>query len=158
MATEPFQTADDLGFPTVRQLSVFLENRLGQLLRLAKLFEQTDIHILGLSVVNAIDCAVIRLIVNNPDEATQVLQAGGFAVSNTELIVVLLPPGSRGLLTVYTAIVTAEVNVQYTYPLLVHPKGRPAIALQVDNLEMAARTLAARQFEVVDETDLQTGP
>lgn len=158
MATQPFETAEAAGYPTVRQLSVFLENRLGQLLRLAKLFEQQDIKILALSVVHSVDCAVIRLLVDNPDAATEVLRAGGFPLSESELIVVSLPPGRRGLLAIWSALLEAEVNISYTYPLLVHPRGRPAVAIHVDNLEMAERTLIKAGFEVIDQAALKGLP
>jgi len=158
MATGPFETAEAAGYPTVRQLSVFLENRLGQLLRLAKLFEHQDIKILALSVVHSVDCAVIRLLVDNPDAATEVLRDGGFPISEAELIVVSLPPGRRGLLTIWSALLEAEVNISYTYPLLVHPRGRPAVAIHVDNLEMAEQTLVKAGFEVIDQATLQGLP
>jgi hypothetical protein len=155
MALNPFETAEGSAYPTVEQISVFLENRVGQLLRLAKLFERTDIHILALSIVNAIDCAVVRLIVNNPDLATEVLQLEEFAVSHGELLCVLLPPGKRGLLDIYSALVGAEIDVRYTYPLIVHPHGRAAVVIQADNLEMAAATLRHHKIEVLDQSDLQ---
>lgn len=158
MATQPFETAEAAGYPTVRQLSVFLENRLGQLLRLARLFEQQDIKILALSVVHSVDCAVIRLLVDNPDAATEVLRTGGFPLSEAEMIVVSLPPGRRGLLAIWSALLEAEVNISYTYPLLVHPRGRPAVAIHVDNLEMAEHTLVKAGFEVIDQAALKGLP
>ena len=66
MDTEPFETAQASGIPLVRQFSVFMENRVGALLRLTKTFERTDLHILALSVVDSVDCAVIRMIVICP--------------------------------------------------------------------------------------------
>ena len=80
MDTEAFETAEAMGVPTVRQLSVFLEERPGQLVRLAKLLDRTHVRILGLSIVHSIDCAVLRLLVDEPDEASQVLRGGGFAL------------------------------------------------------------------------------
>jgi hypothetical protein len=72
MSLEPLETLEAQGFPTVRQLSVFMESRVGQLLRLTKLFDKTEIHIVALSIVNAVDCAIIRMIVDKPDEAYKV--------------------------------------------------------------------------------------
>jgi len=154
MAIEPFETAYAAGFPTVDQLSVFMDNRVGQLLRLTKLLEKTDIRILALSVVNFMDCAIVRMIVDDPDAAAERLQDGGFALSQNEIIVVQLPSGKRALLQTSATLLRAEVNVAYTYPLLSRPGGRPAMAVQTDSLEMAARVLHEEGFTVLDQSDL----
>lgn len=156
MDVAPYETADAAGYPTVRQISVFLENQVGQLVRLAKLFEQTDIHILALSVVNAVDCAVIRLLVDDPDSASELLRNNKFAINESEVIVVSLPHGKRGLLDVYSALTSAEVDVRYTYPLLVRPNDRAAVVIQAENLELAARTLRSHRIAVIDQNDLQS--
>ena len=154
----PFETAESSDYPTVRQISVFLENRCGQLLRLTKLFEETDIHILGLSIVHAVECAVARLLVDDPDTASKRLRDAGFAITESELLVVLLPPGSRGLLSICSALLRSEVSIDYLYPLLPHPHGQPAVALRVDDIDMAVASLKAAKFQVLDQSDLRGKP
>ena len=157
MSLEPYGTAEAHDSPTVRQLSVFIENHVGQLLQLTRLLKQTDIRILALSVVNSMDCAVIRMILDDPDEAHERFTESGFSVSETELIVVNLPPGKRALLDIWTALMAGEVNVLYTYPLLVRPHDRPALAVQADNLDMAVNVLRNKKFDVLDQSDLLKG-
>ncbi|GMU23066.1 MAG: amino acid-binding protein [Phycisphaerae bacterium] len=156
MASErpPFETLEGQGFPTVRQLSVFLENRIGQLLRLTQAIESKDVRIVGLSIVDSVDFAVVRLMFDSPDDALEALEAEGFTVSVTELIVVVLPAGKRGLLTVWSALLSSEINVAYAYPLMPLPAG-PAIALSVDNREIAVDTLQRQKFIVLSESDLK---
>ncbi len=157
MSTQPFETAEGEEFLGVRQLSVFLENRLGQLHRLTRIFERTDVRILALSVVNSVDCAIIRLLVDDPDEARRLLRDAGFALTESELLVVLLPEGKRAILTVCSALVAAEVNILYMYPLLPHPDGQPALAIKTDDLQMAADLLRSKRFVVLDQSDLHDG-
>ena len=154
MATEPFETAYAAGYPTVDQLSVFMDNRMGQLLRLTKLFEKTDIRILALSVLNLIDCGIVRMIVDDPDTAHERLQQGRLTVSRNEILVVSLPSGKRALLKTCVTLLRAEVDVAYTYALLARPGGNPAVAVQADNLEMAAKVLHEEGFTVLDQSDL----
>jgi len=154
MATEPLETAHAQGFPTVRQQSVFIENRVGALLRLTKLFDQTDIRILAVSVVNSVDCAIIRMILDDPDRAYEVLTKSRFQVSDAELIAVSLPHGKRALLHLWAALLDGEISVHYTYPLLVRPKGAAAMIVFPDNVEQAVRVLRERHFEVLDQQDL----
>jgi hypothetical protein len=152
---EPFETAEALGFPTVRQQSVFIENRVGQLLRLTRLLDSTDTRILAVSVVYSVDCAICRMILDDPDTAQRVLVDAGFQVSESELIVVSLPHGKRALLHTWAALLGGEVNIHYTYPLLIQPKGAAALAVLPDNLELAVQVLRDRGFSMLDESDLR---
>ncbi len=154
MATEPFETAYASGFPTVQQLSVFFDNRVGQLLRLTRLFDETDIRIVAISVVHSVDCGIIRMIVDKPQSAQTMLNEAGFAVVVTDVLVVSLPPGKRALLHTWVAFLSAEVNVAYAYALLTRPEGRPALVVQADQLEQAADSLRSKGFTVLDQSDL----
>lgn len=157
MALEPFETAEAHRTPTVRQQSVFIENRVGQLLRLTQLFDRTDIRILAISVVYSVDCAICRMILDDPDKGYEVLTGAGFQVSDAELIVVSLPHGKRALLHTWAALLGAEISIHYTYPLLIRPKGNAAIAVVPDDIEAAVRILRERKFEVLDQEDLLDG-
>ncbi len=152
---QPFETLEGQRYAGVRQVSVFVDNRLGQLLKLTKVVETKDVKILGMSVIDSVDCAIIRLLFDDPDDAIEVLKSEGFAVSVTELVVVTLPPGKRGLLSVFATLLSSEINIAYTYPLISADIG-PTIALSVDDLETAAETLRKKNFQVLDESDLQS--
>lgn len=154
MDIKPLETAEAQGVPTVRQQSVFIENRVGQLLRLTRLFDRTEIRILAVSVVYSVDCAICRFLFDDPDRAYELLRESRFQVSEAELIVVSLPHGKRALLHTWAALLGAEINIHYTYPLLVRPRGCSAIAVLPDNIEQAIETLRDRNFEVLDQTDL----
>ena len=154
MSLEPLETAAGSDFPLCRQLAVFVENRLGQLLRLTRLFEKTDVSILAVSVAGATDCAIVRLLVNDADAAHEMLTAAHFAVSESELLVVELPAGKRGIRSVCETLIAGEVNMNYIYPLLPHDKYAACMAIQVDDLPQAAAVLAARKFRLLDQSDL----
>lgn len=152
----PFETLEGEEFRTVRQVSVFLENRLGQLLRLTQTLEETDVKILALSVIDSVDYAVVRLLLDDPDVALEALKKAGFAVSVVELLVVKVPPGKRGLLAIWSALLSSEINVSYSYSLL-HGRVGSAVAIYVDNIEIAIDTLARHNFEILSEPDLRKG-
>lgn len=154
MALEPLETAEGSDFPGCCQLSVFLENRLGQLLRLTRLFEQCDVRILALSVEGSVDCAIVRLLVDDPETASEMLRDVGFATTETEVLVVELPRGKRGIMTVCTALISAEVNINYMYVLLPRERRGACIAIQVDNLPQAADVLRSKKFHVLDQGEL----
>jgi len=153
MHPQPFETLDAQGLPLVRQVSVFLENRPGQLLKLTQLFDDEDVRILGLSQVDAGDCAIVRLVFDRTDTALTVLKATGFAIAVSELIVVRVPAGKRAMMAIWSVLLMAEVNVSYTYPLLLS-QGGPCLAVSVDSVEIAVETLQRRNFDVLGEADL----
>ena len=148
------ETEEGQFLPGVRQLSIFLDNNVGQLLRLTQFIDSKDIKILGLSVVDAIDYAVVRLLCDSPDEAIAILREAGYAFSVSEVILIALPPGKRGLLGVWQALLSAEVNVGCCYPLL-PPQLGPVLAVSVDNIEIANDTLIRNHFEILGEADLK---
>ena len=155
MAVNPFEIMEGQTYPSVTQLSVFIDDRVGQLLRLTQLFDRTEIRILGLMVVNSVDCAIVRMIVDDPGAAESTLQEHHFPVKATEMLVVCLPHGKRALLNVWSAMLGAEINVHYTYALLGHRHGSRAIAVHAENIEMAAESLGKHGFTVLDQSDLQ---
>ena len=156
LSRKPYQTLEGQAYPTVRQMSIFIENRMGQLLRLTQLFENKDIRILGFTVIDSVDCAVMRLLCDSPDEAISLLREAGFAVSVAEVLVVRLPHGKRGLLSICSALLSSEINISYAYPLMPTNVGS-SVALAVDNTEIAVDTLQQKQFEVLSEGDLKQG-
>ncbi|MCG8404933.1 MAG: hypothetical protein MI923_07030 [Phycisphaerales bacterium] len=152
-----FETAETFQSPTVRQISVFLDDRVGALMRLFQSFEGSAIRVVGMSVVHAIDCAIVRLLCDDNDQAVEILKKRGFPVSESELVVVEVPHG-HGLMSICSALLAGEVNIDYAYPLLIRPTGRAALAIHTDNLETAVQLLRARRFTVMDENDLGPGP
>lgn len=154
MNTEPLDTLEGSGYPTCQQLSVFLENRVGQLLRLTRVLDAEEIRILALSVEGSVDCAIVRMIVNDPDTATSLMSDAGFAVASTEVLVVELPAGKRGILSVCAALISGEVNINYTYPILGQSDRGPCLAIQVDNLTLAVNVLSRKKFVVLDQHEL----
>ncbi len=157
MATHSFDTAETFHSPMVRQISVFLEDRVGALMRLFRAFEGSEVRVAGMSVVHAIDCAIIRLICDPHEEAVSILEKKGFPVSQTELLVVEVPHG-HGLMSICSALVAGEVNIDYAYPLLVRPTGRAALAIHTDSTDTATQILRRRKFQVMSEDDLGQGP
>jgi hypothetical protein len=151
-----FDTARGRDWPSVRQFNVFLENRLGALLDVVRRFETTDIHIVSLTVVDSADCAIIRLVLSDPERAYEIIQQAKMPFTESDLLVVELPDGPKPLLQICKALLSAEVNIHYAYPLLVGPSGASALALYVEDHETAAQTLEKHGFVLYTENDLNT--
>jgi hypothetical protein len=150
-----YQTARSRDWPSVRQFNVFLENRLGALLNLVRRFETTDIHIVSLTVVDSADCAIIRIVLSDPERAREILEQARLPITESNLLVVQLPDGAHPLLQICKALLAAEINVNYAYPLLIGPYGKAALALNVEDHESASLTLDRQGFTLFTEGDLR---
>jgi hypothetical protein len=149
-----YATARGRDWPSVRQFNVFLENRVGSLLQLVRRFETTDIRIISFTVNDLADCAILRLVLSDPERALEILRQANLPVSESDLLVVQLPDTPHPLPKVCKALLAAEVNIDYAYPLLVGPQGHPALALHVDDHETAVNTLKRQGFTIFTENDL----
>lgn len=149
-----FDTARGRDWPSVRQYNVFLENRLGALLNLVRQFETTDIHIVSLTVVDSADCAIIRMVLSDPERALEIFQRNRFPYTESDLLVVQLPEADKPLLEICKALLTVEIDIHYAYPLLIGPHGKAALALHVADMETAAGTLQSMGFVLFSDNDL----
>jgi hypothetical protein len=148
------QTMRGRNYPAIRQFTVFLENRVGQLLEVVRRFEGSRVRIVALSINDAAECAFARFLLSHPEQGREILERAGLALIETDLIGVELTAGPQPLLRVCTALLQAEVNIIQAYPLLMRPHGRPAVALMVDNIDMGLETLGAKGFRMISEADL----
>src|SRR5437879_9694480 len=87
-------------WPSVRQFNIFLENRLGALLTVVRRFESTDIRIISLTIVDSADCAIVRIVLSNPERALEIFEQAGLPVAESDLLVVKLPDGPQRLLQI----------------------------------------------------------
>jgi hypothetical protein len=154
MAIEPLETAHGSDYPGCQQLSVFLESRIGQLLQLTRVFDGLDVHILGLMVDSSVDCAIVRMVVDDPETAHRALRDNGFAVSVSDVLVVELPHGERGIMAVCRALLGGEININYVYPLIARGEHPACLAIHVDGPATGAATLVRHSFNVLDQSDL----
>ena len=141
-------------YPSIRQFTVFLENRVGQLLEVVRRFEGSRVKIVALSIADSAECAFVRFLLSHPEQGREILERAGLPLIESDLIGVELPDGPQPLLRVCTALLQAEVNIVQAYPLLVRPRGMPCVALMVDNIDAGLETLGAKGFSMVTEADL----
>ncbi len=153
--TTPYETARGRDWPSVRQFNVFVENRVGNLLSVVRHFESTDIRIVSFMVVDSADCAIIRMVLSDPERAREIFERAGLPITESDLLVVQLPEGMRPLLDICKALLGAEISIHYAYPLLVGPHGCASVALHVEDHETAAGVLSRLGFTLFTEGDLQ---
>jgi hypothetical protein len=141
-------------WPCLRQFCVFMENRVGRLNDLLRTIEKHDLRVLALSVVDTVDFAVARIMVNETDRARELLSLSDFHVIENDILGVELPEDPQPFIQIFRPLVSAEINISYIYPLLYRRRGRGAVAIHVDNVDQAGQILAAQGHKLLTEGDL----
>jgi hypothetical protein len=136
----------------VIQFSVFTPNRLGRLHDLIALFAAQGIHVLALMVLDTTDSAIIRLVVDDPERARDLLVREGFPFTESKLVVVEASPTDLNRLM--AALLEAELNINYLYSFMPHPQGKPILGLSIEDNEMAEQALGRHQFRTLRQTDI----
>jgi hypothetical protein len=151
-----FATARGRDWPSVRQFSVFLENRVGVLLDFVRKFETSNNHIVAMSVHDSADCAIVRVVLSDPERARETFEFAKLPFLESDLLVVQLPDTPQPLARICKALLAAEINIHYAYPLMLSPRSQPAIAIHVEDHETAINTLQKQGFTILTERDLES--
>lgn len=134
----------------VRQISIFLENKSGRLAAVTRLLADHGFNIRALSIADTSDFGILRLIVNEPARAYQVLKDAGFTVSETEVLAVEVPDRPGGLAGVLDLLNSAGTNIEYLYAFVSKSAENALVLLKVENLEKAVEVLTANGINVPD--------
>lgn len=156
----PPETAAASGFErtSLRQFNVFLENRVGRLSLLLHSLEDGCQGVNAINIEESADAALVRLICADPVQGRRCLLDAGFSFSESDVLAVVLPVHKEmPLISICRALLSAEINVHYAYPMLKCRLG-PAIVLYVDDRTLAGQILIRKGFQLVGESDLKSEP
>lgn len=137
----------------VRQFSVFAENRLGRLHDLTSLFKEHQVHIMGITVMDMTDSAIVRCIVDDPDQARELMINNDFPYVECDVLAVEFTDESE-LKGVLAALFEAEINVHYVYSFIKRPGGRAGLAIKTEDDEIAAQAMGKRGFRLLTQRDI----
>ena len=138
----------------IRQLSVFLQNRVGSLMALTKLLQDHSIEILGLSMQDTTEMTLVRLILSDPESAGMLFIEKGIPHADCRIVVVELSESGHRLTECLSTLLMAELNIEFCYPLIVRPGLNPLLALHCDEGVAAADVLHRSGFRVMTQGDL----
>ena len=150
----PLPTVEKRDSPQVRQFSVFLQNKVGALLEVVRLLNESHVVVLALSIQDSSESAIGRMIVSDPERVAELFGEHDIPFSDCELLVVELDEGPNDLTRVLAALLMAEVNVFFSYPLLVRPHDRAVLAMHLDDNECASSVLLGEGFKLLTQGDL----
>lgn len=137
----------------VKQFSVFAENRVGRLFDLIGLFKNHNVHVMAITVLDTTDSAIVRLIVDDPDQARELMVNNDFPYTECNVLAVEIND-EADLKEVLAALLEAEINVHYVYCFIKRPGGKSALVINAEDADVAAQTLGNRGFRVLTQSDI----
>ncbi len=133
----------------IKQISVFLENKSGRLVRVAQILGEAGINIRGLSIADTSDFGILRLIVDRPDQAIKELKNKGVMATVTEVIAMEIPDTPGGLAKVLAYLDNAKINIEYLYSFIEKPTTNAIIMMRVERINDALSVLEANNVPIV---------
>jgi hypothetical protein len=140
---------------SVKQISVFLENKKGRLAEVTQTLSREKINIRALSLADTADFGVLRIIVNNPERCLAVLKASSFVAQVTEVIAVEVEDKPGGLARILEVLDQDNVNVEYMYAYVEKTRENAIVICKIDDRERALQVLQKNGIATIGAEELK---
>ena len=137
----------------LKQLSIFVENRLGTIAEATGVLAENNINIRALTTADTADFGIIRLIVDNPEAAAEKLRANSLIVNITNVIAIRLPDKPGSFHNILKLLSEAGIALEYSYAFVSRNEGIAYVILRVQDVEAAVAVLSSNHVEFIDKAD-----
>lgn len=137
----------------VKQMSIFLENVPGRLRAVTSILAENKINIRALALADTSDFGILRLIVDNPEKAVEILKSKDFTVKLADVIAVEMDDTPGGLDKVLSVLENSDINIEYMYAFMGSKPGKALVIFRVDKLEGAVSSLKAGNIRIITSED-----
>jgi hypothetical protein len=137
----------------VIQFSIHAENKVGRLNEIIFSLAKSNIHLVAITTLDTTDSTIIRMIVNYPEEAKEIMDGMNLYYRERTVIAVEFPTVVE-LQKVTRALIEAEINIHYLYSFLSRPNNHSALAMRVDDPDFAKQTLRLHNLKILNQSDI----
>lgn len=138
----------------VKQISVFLENKSGRLADVTRTLGKNNIDISALSIADTTDFGILRLIVNKPEKAEEVLKEDGFTVSCTNVIAIGVQDKPGGLAAALEILDKQSIGIEYMYAFVSKTEDEALVILRVEDPARAVAVLKEKGISVLPSSQV----
>ena len=135
----------------IQQISVFLENRAGQLAEITGILAQNGIDLRAINIAETQDYGVLRMISEKPEETTSILKEQGFLFSTTPVVAVTVPDQPGGLAKILELLVANGIDVEYMYSIFGHVNNQALMIFKVADTEQLVSILTDAGIQTLCE-------
>lgn len=139
---------------TIKQLSIFVENKPGRMSEITEILERNNIDIRALSIADTTNFGILRIIVDHPDQAQNVLKDAGFTVSLTNVIAIGVDDRPGGLAHVMRYLSDAEIGVEYMYAFISKEEKSAYVIIRVEDNARAEDVLREKDVPILSAEDI----
>lgn len=139
---------------TIPQISVFLENRAGQLADITGILSENQVNMRAINIAETADYGVLRLIVDDASKASSILLEQGFILTMTPVVGVAVPDTPGGLSKVLGVISKAEIDVEYMYSVFGQKDGQACMIFRVADTDALSALLEENGIGMITGEDI----
>lgn len=139
---------------SVKQISVFLENKAGRLADVTKVLGSNKIDISALSIADTTHFGILRLIVNDPDSAEVILRDAGFTVSSSPVLAIAIEDTAGSLSIALDALDAKEIGVDYIYAFVGKTQTKALVIFRVEDIPAATKVLTEAGITVLKDEEV----
>jgi hypothetical protein len=136
----------------IKQLSIFLENKSGRLTEVTEALASASINISAFTVADSADFGILRMIVNKPEQAEQLLKEKGLSVHITEVIGLIVPNEPGGLHRALQILSSEGISVEYMYAFAL--SDRATVIIRTEAVQQAITVLQNHKLELLKTSDI----
>jgi len=140
----------------IKQISTFLENRTGRLAELAGILGKAGINIRTMNIAESQDFGILRMLVDQPEEAVKLLKGSGFVSRLTDIVAVEVEDHPGGLAKVLDVLTKHNLNVEYMYAFFEKSKDMALLVIRFDVPDKAVQVLTAAGMHIVGESEINS--
>ena len=138
----------------VKQISVFVENQLGKLAEITGYLNEGGVNIRAFSISDTTDFGILRMIVNDPERAEEILQQHNITASIARVLVISIPDVQGNFSNAVKVLAQAGENIEYAYAFLTPEEGYATVIIRVSDPEVATKALADAGIHVVEQNEI----
>lgn len=138
----------------IKQISIFIPNKKGSLSQLTDILIAHKIDIRAIAVFDTTEFGILRIVVDDPDRAIEVLNKEG-VVAKVSKVIAVEPEDKPGSLNqIFSILRDSDINIEYIYSFIMRKKEMPYIVLKVDHQEKAVEELTANGINVINKEEI----
>lgn len=139
---------------TIKQISIFVENKPGRLAEITEVLTDANIDIRALSIADTADYGILRLIVSNPSDAVVALKKADITASITPVLAVAVNDTPGGFSNAIRTLAEGNVSVEYAYAFITPKVGNAYVILRVEDNDKAIEILKSKNIPVITQKEV----
>lgn len=138
----------------IKQISVFVENQPGSMMRVTSVLTESHVNIRAISTFDTPEFGILRLVVDDPEKAKESLTQKGFVTRVNDVIGAELKDEKGNLNQMLKILADGEINVNYIYSFVIREEKAPVIVFHTDDFQKAEQVLKEAEVKLVEESEL----